>query len=235
MTLEKISKLFSSLRERSFIQFKDREKAGESLAYLLKRKFKRSSDTIITISIPKGGTIIGDVIARNIRSSLDLILPQRLVAPYNNELTIGAIMKDGSFYLEHKTINTLKISNEYIEKEKYKALKEINKKELVYGKQIDGSKIKSNIVILVDDGAATGSTLIVASRWIKKFEPKFLIIAIPICPKNTLKVLKYEVQDVQSLFNPNPKNFTSISKFYNDFLPLDEKHIVDIVKKYNNY
>ena len=233
--MEKISKLFSSLRERSFIQFKDRENAGESLAYLLKRKFKRSSDTIITISIPRGGTIIGDVIARNIRSSLDIILPQRLVAPYNNELTLGAIMKDGSFYLDHKTINTLKISNEYLEKEKYNALKEINKKELVYGKQINGSKIKLNIVILVDDGAATGSTLIAASRWIKKFQPKFLTIAIPICPKNTLKVLKCEAQDVQSLFNPSSKKFTSISKFYNDFLPLDEKHIVDIVNKYKSY
>lgn len=233
--MEKISNLFSSLRERSFIQFKDRENAGESLAYLLKRKFKRSSDTIITISIPRGGTIIGDVIARNIRSSLDIILPQRLVAPYNNELTLGAIMKDGSFYLDHKTINTLKISNEYLEKEKYNALKEINKKELVYGNQINGSKIKSNIVILVDDGAATGSTLIAASRWIKKFQPKFLTIAIPICPKNTLKVLKYEVQDVQSLFNPGSTNFTCISKFYKDFLPLDEKHIVDIVNKYKSY
>ena len=233
--MEKISKLFSSLRERSFIQFKDRENAGESLAYLLKRKFKRSSDTIITISIPRGGTIIGDVIARNIRSSLDIILPQRLVAPYNNELTLGAIMKDGSFYLDHKTINTLKISNEYLEKEKYKALKEINKKELIYGKQINGSKIKSNIVILVDDGAATGSTLIAASRWIKKFQPKFLTIAIPICPKNTLKVLKYEVQDVQSLFNPGSTNFTCISKFYKDFLLLDEKHIVNIVNKYKSY
>ena len=69
-------------------------------------------------------------------------------------------MKDGSFYLDHKTINTLKISNEYIDNEKYKALKEIQKKELLYGKRLDGSKIKSNIVILVDDGAATGSTLI---------------------------------------------------------------------------
>jgi putative phosphoribosyl transferase len=233
--LEKISTLFSSLRERSFIQFKDRENAGESLAYLLKRKFKRSSDTIITISIPRGGTIIGDVIARNIRSSLDIILPQRLVASYNNELTIGAIMKDGSFYLNHNIINTLKISNEYIEKEKYKALKEINKKELLYGKQVNGSKIESNIVILVDDGAASGSTLIAASRWIKKFQPKFLTIAIPICPKNTLKVLKCEAQDVQSLFNPSSKKFTSISKFYNDFLPLDEKHIVDIVNKYKSY
>ncbi len=233
--MEKVSKLFSSLRERSFIQFKDREKAGESLAYLLKRKFKSSSDTIITISIPRGGTIIGDAVARNISSSLDIILPQRLVAPYNNELTLGAIMKDGSFYLDHKTINTLKISNEYLDNEKYKALKEIDKKELLYGKQINGSKIESNIVILVDDGAATGSTLIVASRWIKKFQPKFLTIAIPICPKNTLKVLKDEVQDVQSLFNPGPKNFTSISKFYNDFLPLNEKRIVDIVKKYKSY
>lgn len=235
MILEKISKVFSSIKEGSFIQFKNRENAGESLYYLLKKsKVKQSAEKLIIISIPRGGTIIGDIIARKIGSSLDIILPQRLVSPNNKELTIGSIMKDGSFYLEYKVINMLKISNDYLEQEKNKALEEIDKKELLYGRQINSSKIKSNVVILVDDGAATGSTLIVASRWIKRYQPVSLTIAIPICPKETLKVLKSEVDDVQSIINPSFSTFTSISKYYKDFLPLDEKYTKDILNKYKN-
>ena len=234
MTLEKIFKIFSSIWEGSFIQFKNREKAGESLSYLLKKrkKFNSLSNQLITIAIPRGGTIVGDVIARNLKSSFDIILPQRLVSPHNRESTIGSIMKDGSTYLDYKIISKLKISDEYVEKEKNKALEEIDKKELLYGKQINSSKIRSSIVILVDDGASTGSTLVVASRWIKRFQPKSLTLAIPVCPKETIEILKSEVEDVQSLINPSSKNFTSVSKFYKDFIPLDETHIKEILNKY---
>jgi putative phosphoribosyl transferase len=236
VTLEKISKIFSSLKEGSCIQFKNREKAAESLSYLLKKnkKFTCLSNQLIIIGIPRGGTIIGDIIARNLKSSFDIILPQRLISPNNRESTIGSIMKDGSTYLNYKLIREIKISDKYLEKEKYNALEEIDKKELLYGKQIIGSKIRSNIVILVDDGAITGSTLVVASRWIKKFQPKSLTLAIPVCPKETIEILKSEVEDVQSLINPSLKNFNSVSKFYKDFLPLNEKYIKEIIDKYKN-
>lgn len=120
VNLTVMKKIYFHVTEGSFIQFKNREKAGESLSYLLKKrkKFNTLSNQLITIAIPLGGTIVGDVIARNLKSSFDIILPQRLVSPHNRESTIGSIMKDGSTYLDYKIISKLKISDEYLEKEK---------------------------------------------------------------------------------------------------------------------
>ena len=148
---------------------------------------------------------------------LDIILPERLLSPVNKELTIGSVMKDGTIHLDNFMINSLKISNDYLENEKNIKIKEIEQKETLYGKQIEGNKIKSKNIILVDDGAATGSTLIVASKWIKTFHPSHLTIATPVCPKEILKLLKNEVNDVKSIINPIFNNFTTVSKLYQGF------------------
>ena len=219
MSFSKFTDILSSISDGSIIKFKNRETAGKSLSYLLKRSFRKNQNDnkFIVVCIPRGGVIVGDVIARNFGFILDIILPKRLLSPVNKELTIGSVMKDGTNHLDNFMVNSLKISNDYLEKEKNIKIREIEQKEILYGKQIEGNKIKSKNIILVDDGAATGSTLIVASKWIKTFHPSYLTIATPVCPKEILKLLKSEVNDVQSIINPVSNNFTTVSKLYQDF------------------
>jgi len=226
--------IISSLSDGSIIKFKNRETAGKSLSYLLKKRVKnnQNDNKFIVVCIPRGGVIVGDVIARNFGLILNIILPKRLLSPGNKELTIGSVMKDGTYHLDNFMVNSLKISNDYLEKEKNLKIKEIELIETLYGKQIEGNKLKSKNIILVDDGAATGSTLIVASKWIKTFYPNHLTIATPICPKDILKFLKSEVNTVVSLINPLSRNFTTVSKFYQDFLPISDKQVIDVLKKY---
>ena len=234
MSFSKFTDILSSISDGSIIKFKNRETAGKSLSYLLQRRFRKSqndNNKFIVVCIPRGGVIVGDVIARNFGFILDIILPKRLLSPGNKELTIGSVMKDGTYHLDNFIVNSLKISNDYLESEKNIKIREIEQKEILYGKQIDGNKIKSKNIILVDDGAATGSTLIVASKWIRTFHPSHLTIATPVCPKERLKTLKSEVNNVVSLINPLSRNFTTVSKFYQDFLINDEQ-IIDILKKY---
>jgi putative phosphoribosyl transferase len=236
LSFSKFTDVLSSISDGSIIKFKNRETAGKSLSYLLQRRFRNSQNDknkFIVISIPRGGVIVGDVIARNFGFILDIILPKRLLSPGNKELTIGSVMKDGTYHLNNYMVNSLKISNDYLENEKNIKIREIEQKEMIYGKQIDGNKIKSKNIILVDDGAATGSTLIVASKWIKTFHPSHLMIAIPVCPREILKTLKSEVNDVVSLINPISRNFTTVSKFYQDFLSVNDEQIIDVLKKYN--
>jgi putative phosphoribosyl transferase len=231
----KFTDIISSISDGSIIKFKSRETAGKSLSYLLKRSFRKNqndNNKFIVVCIPRGGIIVGDVIARNFGFNLDIILPKRLLSPTNKELTIGSVMKDGTFHLDNFMVNSLKISNDYMEKEMNLKIKEIELIETLYGKQIEGNKIKSNNIILVDDGAATGSTLIVTSKWIKTFHPTHLTIATPVCPKERLKLLKSEVNDVVSLINPISRNFTTVSKFYQDFLPVKDVQVINILKKY---
>jgi putative phosphoribosyl transferase len=231
----KFTDIISSISDGSIIKFKSRETAGKSLSYLLKRSFRKNqndNNKFIVVCIPRGGIIVGDVIARNFGFNLDIILPKRLLSPTNKELTIGSVMKDGTFHLDNFTVNSLKISNDYMEKEMNLKIKEIELIETLYGKQIEGNKIKSKNIILVDDGAATGSTLIVTSKWIKTFHPTHLTIATPVCPKERLKLLKSEVNDVVSLINPISRNFITVSKFYQDFLPVKDVQVINILKKY---
>ena len=236
MYFSKFIDIISSIRDGSIIKFKSRETAGKSLSYLLSKSFRKNENNnnnkSIVVCIPRGGVIVGNVIARNFGFILDIILPQRLLSPGDKELTIGSVMKDGTYYLDHFMVNSLKISNDYLEKEKNLKIKEIEQKETLYGKQIDGNKLKSKDIILVDDGAATGSTLIVASKWIKTFHPSHLTIATPICPSDILKILKSEVKDVVSIINPLSRNFTTVSKFYKDFSAVNDEQIINIMRQH---
>ena len=234
MSFSKFIDSISSISDGSIINFKSREGAGKSLSYLLKRSFRKNQNDnkFIVVCIPRGGVIVGDVIARNFGFNLDIILPKRLLSPENKELTIGSIMKDGTYHLDNFMVNSLKISNDYLEKEKNLKIKEIELRETLYGKQIEGNKLTSKNIILVDDGAATGSTLIVASKWIKTFQPNHLTIATPVCPKEILKLLKNEVNDVKSIINPLSNNFTTVSKLYQDFSPADDEQIINILTQY---
>jgi putative phosphoribosyl transferase len=234
LSLSKFTEIISSISDGSIIKFKSRETAGKSLSYHLKRNFKKiqNDNKFIVVCIPRGGVIVGDVIARNFGFNLDIILPKRLLSLGNKELSIGSVMKDGTYHIDTFMINSLNISNDYLEKEKNLKIKEIEQKETLYGKQIDGNKIKSKNIILVDDGAATGSTLIVASKWIQRFQPNYLTIAIPVCPKDKLKLLKNEVNDVKSLINPLSHNFTTVSKLYQDFSAVNDEQVISILKQY---
>ena len=232
--LSQFTDILTSIYDGSLIKFKNRETAGKSLSYLLKRSFKKNQNNnkFIVVCIPRGGVVVGDVIARNFRFNLEIILPERLLSPENKELTIGSIMKDGTYHLDNLMVSSLKISNYYLKKEKNLKIKEIELRETLYGKQIEGSKIKSKNIILVDDGVATGATLFVASKWIKTFQPNHLTIVTPVCPKELLKFLKNEVNDVASLINPLSRNFTTISKFYQDFSSVDDEQVINILKQY---
>jgi predicted phosphoribosyltransferase len=234
LSFSKFIDIISSISDGSIIKFKSRESAGKSLSYLLKKSFRKNQNDnkFIVVCIPRGGVIVGNVIARNFGFNLDIILSKRLLSPGNKELTIGSVMKDGTHHIDNFMVNSLKISNDYLEKEKTLKIKEIDLREKLYGKQIEGNKLKSKNIILVDDGAATGSTLIVASKWIKTFYPSHLTIATPICPKDILKFLKSEVNNVVSLINPCSRNFTTVSKFYQDFLPISDQQVIDVLKEY---
>lgn len=217
----------------SIMQLKDRENASEILYSLLKDKLNVNSDKYLVLGIPSGGVVIGDIIATKFRYSFDIVIPRRLASPHDEELSIGAIMKDNTMYTNPLTMRNLKITDQYLNEEKERQLNEIKKRETILGQQIKGEKISGKNIILVDDGVATGATLIVASRWIRKHNPKNLTIATPVCPKYTLKLLKEEADAIESIIIPSSKNFTTVEKFYKYFEQLEIERIHEIVKKYN--
>jgi putative phosphoribosyl transferase len=213
------------------IKFKDRFAAGEILASMLGRyKNDRDRDGIIIIGIARGGVIVADAIAEKLNADFDIIVPRKLRSPYNSENAIGAIMHDGSLYLDRLTLETQHdISDEYINLEKLEQKKEMEHRLSMYRPQAREYKIRDRTVILVDDGIATGATMIAAARWLRKQEPKRLIIATPVAPKQVVKRLKEEADQIEVVRNPS--EFKAVEQFYEEFASVSDDQIVQIAKR----
>jgi putative phosphoribosyl transferase len=149
-------------------------------------------------------------------------------------------MEDGITYLNDMLVKELEISQEYIEKEKAYQIQEIKRRSSLYHRRHDdfapredhNSTINGKTaIILADDGAATGATVIAAVRWIKKDNPKsHLIIAIPVAPKQTKELLKREADHVEVILTPSTSNFKSVGQYYQSFEPITDEQVIEIMK-----
>ena len=211
------------------IKFKDRFAAGEILASLLGR-YKSDREGVTVIGIARGGVIVADVIAEKLDADFDIIVARKLKSPHNSENAIGAIMHDGSIYLDTSTLKTEKdISDEYMAMEILEQKKEIERRLSIYRPNRREYKIKDRNVILVDDGIATGATVIAAERWMRKHEPKRLIIASPVAPKDVVRTLKYEVNQIEVIRTPS--KFKAVEQCYQHFDAVSDDQIVQIAKR----
>jgi len=221
------------------LKIKDRESAGNILGETLKDVVKKEDrkDTLV-LGIPRGGIIIAEIIARKLSCRFDLLISKRLRAPHNEELAMGAVTEDGTSYLNKLVIDELKISSEYIKSEISNQLEETKRLARIYK---HGNKFflehndidwKNKTIIIVDDGAATGSTIIAAIRSIRKNNnPERLIIAIPVSPKGTINLLKNEgIDHIEVITSPQNRNFTSIEQYYQNFDQVTDSRVLDIIK-----
>jgi putative phosphoribosyl transferase len=234
--------MFEIISRKFQLKFKDRAAAGSVLAEILKNSLKKENLPIVVLGVPRGGVVTADSVARKLSNfafkpvEFDLILPRKLTDSDNKEQAIGAIMEDGTTYLDKELINMLQITSDYLEKEKAEQVKEIRRRKMLYTiyrpmSQYDCLKDKS--VILVDDGAATGATLIAAARWLRtKHSPKHLVIAVPVAPKNTVKLLEHECDAVKVVINPS-SIFRSVEQFYHEFQQVSDDTVVEILKTRN--
>jgi predicted phosphoribosyltransferase len=232
----KVSDILSSIRDGSILRFKNREKAAYTLASVIKDSIRDiPKEEILVLGIPRGGVIMASIISQKIGASLfDIVIPRKLTAPNNPELGVGAIMVDGTLYLNEYVVNALKVTEEYLEMERQRQIAEIRRRESVYRKNARYYDIRDKVIILVDDGAATGATLVAASRWIRKQKPKSLVIAIPVVPKETLELLKKESDDVQAVIVPSTTNFRSVGQYYEDFDPVTDEEVAEIMRRENH-
>jgi putative phosphoribosyl transferase len=253
--------LFDSIKKKFQFKFKDRENAANILAAALedflekeergrerekKREGERKNILIVVLGIPRGGVIIADVVAKKLKASdFDIVLPRKLRIPHNEEAAFGAIMEDGTVYLDDSLVKDLDISAEYIEKEKNLQLQEIERRKSLYrntSKQQKERQLQNKIddnktivVILTDDGAASGATVIAAARSIRKsFSPNNkLIIGLPVAPKETVELLRKEAAVDHVEVVTAPSFFNSVGQFYQNFQPVSDEQVVEIMKKWN--
>jgi predicted phosphoribosyltransferase len=138
-------------------------------------------------------------------------------------------MKDGTIYLNDTTINALGISSKDIEKEKEIQKNEIYRRETLYRIVNKEYNIRDRTIILVDDGAATGATLITALRWIRKQNPKKIIVAVTVAHKDTVKLVKKEADHVEVIMSPSVFSFNSVEQYYRSFPQIADEQVIKIM------
>ncbi|HEY7571708.1 MAG TPA: phosphoribosyltransferase family protein [Nitrososphaeraceae archaeon] len=235
--------MFESILNKFQLKFKNREWAANVLAESLKdilKNEKINSKDISIFGIPRGGVITGDVVAQQLNASFNILMPRKIAAPHNEELAIGAVMEDGTTYLNDDLVRILNISQQYIEQVKSEQIEEIKRRRSLYqNKTVNDSFSltqdiigKSKTVVLADDGAATGATLLAAARWIKgKNLPIQLIIATPIAPKEILTRLKKEVNHVEVIISPSTSSFKSVGQYYQSFEQVTDEQVIEIMRR----
>lgn len=203
--------------------FKDRIQAGLLLAAKLK-KFK--GNAVVVMAIPRGGVPVAYTVAKELEFPIEVVLTKKIGHPINKEYAIGAASLTDYFVIPHK-----EVSQEYIESE-LKAirirLKEMQEK---FMGDITPQNLEGKTVIIVDDGMATGNTILCTVNILRKSKPGKIIVAVPVASKDAIEKLENEVDEVITVLSP--LEFYGVGAFYENFKEVDDKEVIFYLDKIN--
>jgi len=206
--------------------FTDRVDAGKRLASALK---DFSGKKGIVLAIPRGGVVVGYMIAKSLNLPLDVIIPRKIGAPDNPELAIGAVVEDGTAILDQNLIRYLGVSREYVKEETERQKQEIGRRLKLYRQAASYPWLKGLDVIVVDDGIATGSTMKAALASVKNRGSDSITVAVPVGPPSTIEELQKMADRVVCLHTP--EFFQAIGEFYTDFNQTSDEEVIGLLRE----
>ena len=184
----------------------------------------------VLLGIPRGGVIVADTIARELKTDLDIVLTRKLGAPGNPELAIGAVSESGRIHIQHEIAEKVGADEDYIQAGNRRAARGDPSRRQRYRRVLPKASLEGRSVILVDDGVATGSTM-QASLWAARDEaPKEVIIAVPVGAQDAIERLEHEADDVVCPYVP--PYFYAIGQFYADFEQVEDPEVIEILQAY---
>ncbi len=210
----------------SCLPFVDRREAGQRLAARLMH-FEHSHPLVL--ALPRGGVPVAFEVAKALDAPLDLLMVRKLGAPGNPEFAIGAVV-DGAqpqVVLNSEVIDAVAPSNDYIERERRIQLAELERRRKAYVGDRHKPPIAGRIVIIVDDGIATGATMIAAIRGVQQAGPDRLVVAVPVAPRDLITKLRALCDDLVVLAVPEP--FISVGRHYVDFSQTSDAQVVRLL------
>lgn len=200
-------------------KLKNRTEAGQLLA---KKLLQYQNGDSVVLAIPRGGVPVGYEIAKELHLPLDIIFSKKIGHPNNKEFAIGAVALDSVIVDENTGV-----SADYIQKEVLSIQQNIRKKYKLYKGNKEPLDLKNKNVILVDDGIATGNTLLVCLDIVRKKNPAKIIIAIPVLPFDTLSVFKKNTDELIYLIAAH--HFSGISSFYNQSEQVGDEEAIQML------
>ena len=204
--------------------FADRIDAGLCLADMLK-KYKNKPGVVL--AVPRGGVPLGYIIARELNMPMEVILTKKIGHPTNPEYAIGAVSMTEKIIVPHAGV-----SEEYIEKETEKIRKKLRENYVKFMGDKKPAELAEKIVILVDDGIATGNTIISTISMLRKRNPAKIIVAVPVAPKSAVAKLSKMVDEL--VIPLIPEDFHGVGAFYEDFDQVSDGEVIGYLDKLNN-
>ena len=194
------------------MQFADRKQAGQVLAQRLLR-YRDDADTIV-LALPRGGVPVAFEVAQTLHAPLDVFIVRKLGLPGHEEFAMGALATGGVMVM-NPDLAGFHVPEAAIEAVIARERSELDRRELLYRGDRPPLSIEGRVAILVDDGLATGSTMLAAATAVRRRRPKRTVVAVPVAAAETCQAFRHEVDEVVCTVTPEP--FRAVGMWYADF------------------
>lgn len=209
------------------MMFRDRAEAGRELARHLRHYAGRAD--VIALALPRGGVPVAYALAQELGVSMDIFLVRKLGVPWQPELAMGAVSSGGVLVVNESVVRACGITQEQIEHAAatQKAILEENERVLRNGRP--APNLRDKIVILVDDGLATGSSMRAAIAAVRAHQPQRIVVAVPVGAQATCDELRPNVDEMICASTPEP--FWAVGQWYADFSPVSDQEVRELLGK----
>jgi predicted phosphoribosyltransferase len=208
-------------------RFRDRRDAGRRLAEKL-ANYANVRDLLV-LALPRGGVPVGYEVARELGSPLDVFVVRKLGVPGHEELAMGAVATGGMRVLNDEIVAGLAIPEEVIDAVAAQQQQELTRRERLYRDGRPAPDLRGRIVILVDDGLATGATMRAGVQAARQQHPARIIVAVPTASPDTAAALKREADEVVSVMLPEP--FFAVGQWYDDFTQTTDEEVRELLAR----
>lgn len=206
--------------------FRDRHDAGAQLAERL-RSYAEVRNALV-LGLARGGVVVAAEVAKALQVALDVIVARKVGAPSSRELAIGAVTADGGRCFNEVLIRDLSIPRAYVERVTGREMMAARRQEDEL-RTLARPNVTGRTVFLIDDGLATGATMVAAARSVQARYPGRIVVAVPVAAQRACEDLQSEADEVICLFTPDP--FPAVGLFYQDFAQVEDDEVKALLRQ----
>lgn len=206
--------------------FRDRREAGRVLASELKAYADRPD--VVVLALPRGGVPVAYEVAKALNVPLDVFIVRKLGVPGHEELAMGAVASGGLYIVNERLANALDVKREEFDQVLRDETNELNRREQEYRGKLPPLNVRGKTVIVVDDGLATGASMIAAIAALRRLDPKKIVVAVPVCAPETASALRERAVEV--VCAASPERFGAVGLHYADFRQTNDQEVHSLLE-----
>ena len=208
------------------LRFRDRADAGRQLAW---RLAALAAERPVVVALPRGGVVVADEIARTLDAPLDVLVARKLGAPRQPEFGVGAIAPGGMRIVDLQAVSLMGMTDEDLERVTRKERDEMRRRDRLYRDDRPALDVDGRVVILVDDGIATGVTVRAAVMALRALGTRRVILAVGVCSRDAAAAIRPIVDDFVALIIP--ADLFAIGTYYDDFDQVTDDQVIDLLAR----